>query len=115
MRAFLKKIMRPKQSGQAPRSRQALRGAAYCDQVDAMLRDWDALLADLGAEAAGQTTRVRARYVRCADTFTRRHEEAQRKLDSLRRAEHGEWERARPELERSMEDLRRLVERARIA
>jgi hypothetical protein len=96
-------------------SRRAMGGqAAYCDKTDAVLRDWKALLADLGAEAAGGTTRVRARYVRCADSFTGRYAEAQRKLEALRDAPGVTWASERPQLEQKIDELRALIDRARI-
>ena len=96
-------------------SRRAMGGqAAYCDKADAVLRDWKALLADMGAEAGGGTTRVRARYIRCVESFAGRHAEAERKQEALRDAPGVTWARERPQLEQTLDDLRALIDRARI-
>ena len=87
---------------------------AYCRRVEETLRDWDTLFAELRQETAGQTTRVRTRYARCAETFRPQHEEAQRQLASMRDAPDGEWRQRRPELDASVDELRRVVERAKI-
>lgn len=96
-------------------SRGAMGGRrAYCERMDAALRDWDALLQALRDEAAGSTTRVRARYTRAAAAFEPRRDEAARALDALRSADDGDWQRMKPELERSMGDLRVVIERSGI-
>ena len=87
---------------------------AYCRRVEEKLRDWDDLFDELRDEAAGQTTRVRSRYARCAESFRPRHEEAQRRLESLQNAREREWRQLKPELEASVDELRRVVERAKI-
>ena len=88
---------------------------AYCGRMEAKLRDWDALLGELRAEAAGDTTSVRVRYNRCAESFRPRYEEAVRKLAKVRGAPSGEWQRSKPDLDEAMDDLRGLVARAKIA
>ena len=88
---------------------------AYCGRMEAKLRGWDDLLLELRAEAAGETTSVRVRYNRCAESFRPRYEEAVRKLARLRAVPSSEWQRSRPDLDEAMDDLRGLVARARIA
>jgi hypothetical protein len=88
---------------------------AYCRGVEAKLRGWDDLLVELRAEAAGETTNVRTRYARCAESFRPRYEEAVRKLDELRAAPATEWRRSKPDMDEAMDDLRGLVARAKIA
>lgn len=87
---------------------------AYCRRVEETLRDWDALFDELRDEAAGQTTRVRSRYRRCAETFRPRHDEARQRLDSLVNAPKDEWRQLKPGLDASVDELRQIVERAKI-
>ena len=87
---------------------------AYCQRVEEKLRDWDDLFDELRDEAAGQTTRVRSRYARCAESFRPRHEEAQQRLASMLEAPDGQWRQLKPDLDASVDELRRVVERAKI-
>lgn len=88
---------------------------AYCRRVEETLRDWDALFAELREEAAGQTTRVRSRYKRCAEAFQPHHDEARRQLDSVVKAPAAAWRQLKPGLDASVEELREIVDRAKIA
>ena len=90
-------------SSAAPRRR------TYDERMRAMLRDWDALFAELGAQVAGLRTRVRVNYARTAARFRPRHEQAERELAALRAAPAGDRERRAPELERTMAELREIV------
>jgi len=107
MRGFLKNLMRGSSSG-APR-----RSSTY-DRMHAMLRDWDALFAELGAQVAGRTTRVRSTFARTAVRFRPRWLEAERELDAFRHAPVGDRRRRAPQLERTMAELRDLVAAARV-
>ena len=87
---------------------------SYYDRMRAVLRDWDALFAELGAQVAGQTTRVRTYYARTAEQVRPRLEQAERDLAELRDAPVGAWRRRTPELERQFAELRDLVATARV-
>jgi hypothetical protein len=102
MRGFLKNLMRGSSSG-APR-----RHSTY-ERMRGMLRDWDALFAELGAQVAGRTTQARATFARTAARFGPRWQEAERELDAFRDAPVGDRQRRAPQLERTMEELRDLV------
>jgi len=82
--------------------------------MDATLRDWNALFDELKAEVASQTTRVRYRYQRCAADFEPRREAAERQLAALREADGEQWEKLKPALEGTLDDLRGLVRGAKI-
>jgi len=84
------------------------------ERMRAMLRDWDALFAEMGAQASGRTTRARVRYARTAARFRPRWQRAERELDELGRAAIGERQRRSPELERTLAELRELFSNARI-
>jgi hypothetical protein len=99
--------MRGSSSG-APRRR-----STY-DRMRAMLRDWDALFAEMGAQVAGRTTRVRATFARSAARFTPRWHEAERELAAFHDAPVADQRRRTPELERTMAELRDLVAAARV-
>ena len=90
-------------SSAAPRRR------SYAERVRAVLRDWDALFAELGAEIAGRKTRVRASYARSAARFGPRRQQAERELAALRDAPGGDRHRQAPELEQTMAELREIV------
>ena len=59
---------------------------SYYDRMRAVLRDWDALFAELGAQVAGQTTRVRTYYARTAEHWLARYlthrDEVEAKFDA---------------------------------
>ena len=76
----------------------------------AVLRDWDTLFAELGAQVAGRKTRVRAYYARTAARFHPRRQQAERELAELRDAPARDWRRRTPELERTIAELREIVE-----
>ena len=99
--------MRGSSSG-APR-----RPSTY-ERMRALLRDWDALFAELGAQVAGRTTHVRSTFARTAARFAPRWHEAERELDAFRDAPVGDRRRRAPELERTMAELRDLVVAARV-
>lgn len=90
-------------SSAAPRRR------SYPEQVGAILRDWDALFAELGAQIAGRKTRVRAIYARTAARFRPRRQQAERELAALREEPGADRTRRAPELERTMAELRDIV------
>jgi hypothetical protein len=87
---------------------------AYCQKMDATLRDWNALFDELRAEVASQTTRVRYRYQRCAADFQPRREVAEQQLAALRQADGEGWQKLKPALEDTLEELRGLVRGAKI-
>ena len=105
MRSLLKNLMRGSSSG-APK-----RHSTY-ERMRGLLRDWDALFAELGAQVAGHTTQVRATFARTAARFGPRWLEAERELDAFREAP-GDRRRRAPQLERTMAELRDLVAAAR--
>ena len=74
-----------------------------------MLRDWDALFAELGEQIAGRKTRVRASYARTAARFGPRRQQAERQLAALREAPAADRPQRAPELERTMAELRDIV------
>jgi putative intracellular protease/amidase len=80
----------------------------YCDRMEAALRDWGALFEALEAEAAGDTTHVRASSADYAATFHPRRADAERALAALR-APGGNWPRAAADLERAVGELRRAL------
>ena len=84
------------------------------ERMRALLRDWDALFAELGAQVAGRTTHVRSTFARTAARFAPRWHEAERELDAFRDAPVGDRRRRAPELERTMAELRDLVVAARV-
>jgi chromosome condensin MukBEF ATPase and DNA-binding subunit MukB len=98
--------MRGSSSG-APKRRSTYE--RMCD----LLGDWDALFAELGAQVAGRTTRVRSTFARTAARFAPRRHEAERELAAFREAPVGDRRRRAPELERTMAELRDLVVAAR--
>ena len=71
-----------------------------------MLRDWDALFAELGDEVGAYTTRVRAHYASCATSFAARRRDVAQELAELRAAPQADWHQRKPELERRDTDLR---------
>ena len=79
-----------------------------------MLRDWDALFAEMGAQVAGRTTHVRATFARTAARFAPCWLQAERELAEFRDAPGGDPRRPAPELERTMAELRELVAAARV-
>jgi hypothetical protein len=89
------------------------RRSAY-ERLGAMLRDWDALFTELGAQVAGRTTRVRTHYARTAARFRPRWQEAERELAALRDAPLDARRRRTPELQRSIAQLRELFTDARV-
>ena len=95
--------MRGSSSG-APRRR-----STY-ERMRAVLRDWDALFAELGEQVAGRKTRVRAYYARTAARFLPRRQQAERELAELRDAPTRAGRRRTPELERTIAELREIVE-----
>jgi len=80
----------------------------------AVLRDWDALFTEMGAQVAGRTTRVRASYARAAARFRPRWQQAERQLAALRDAPIGDRRRRTPEVQRAIAGLRQLVEDTRV-
>jgi hypothetical protein len=79
-----------------------------------VLRVGDALFAELGAQVAGQNTRVRTYYARTAQEVRPRVQQAERELAELRDAPVGTWRRRTPELERRFAELRDFVATARV-
>jgi len=80
----------------------------------ALLRDWDALFAELGTQVGGQTTRARTYYARASERFRPQWEQAERALVELRDAPIGAWRRRTPELQRQFDDLRDMVAAVRV-
>ena len=74
-----------------------------------MLRDWDALFAELGDEVAAYTTGVRAHYASCATSFAARRRDVAQELAELRAAPEADWPQRKPELERTLIGLRGVV------
>ncbi len=106
MRSLLKNLMRGSSSG-APRRR------SY-ERMRAVLRDWDALFTELGAQVSGRTTRVRTYYARAAARFRPHWQRAEQELAELRDAPVGDRQRRAPELERTIAGLRELVASVRL-
>jgi hypothetical protein len=79
-----------------------------------LLRDWDALFDELGVQAAGGSTRVRAMYARTAARFRPRWQTAERVLAELRDAPSGDRRRRTPELQRTFAALRDIVDPTQI-
>ena len=102
MRSFLKKLVGRGRGGRSGRQ-------GYCDRIEASLRDWDALFAELGAEVGGYTTRVRAHYASCAMSFAARRRDVAQELAELRAAPEADWDQRKPELERTLNGLRGVV------
>lgn len=96
-------------SSAAPRRRRS----PY-ERMQAVLRDWDALFAEMGAQVSGRTTRVRAYYARAAARFRPRWQRAELELDELRKAPVGDRLRRAPELERTLAELRELAASVRM-
>ena len=84
------------------------------ERMRTMLRDWDALFDELGAQAAGGSTRVRAVYARTAARFRPRWQTAERVLAELRDAPSGDRRRRTPELWRTIAALREIVDPTQI-
>src|SRR5688572_10757535 len=105
MRSFLKKLVGRGRGGRSSRQ-------GYCDRMEALLRDWDALFAELGAEVGAYTTRVRAHYASSATAFSARRRDAERELAELRAAPQADWDQRKPELERALGGLQGVVARA---
>ena len=84
------------------------------ERMRGLLRDWDALFAELGAQVAGRTTRIRSTYASTAARFGSRRHQAERELAVLRDASAGDRRRGLPELERTMAELRDLVAAVRL-
>ena len=101
MRAFLKNVMRQRRGAISGRR-------AYCDRMEATLRDWGDLCDTLAAEAAGESTKVRLHTASCAAASRPRRDEAERALRALR-APGSDWPRAAADLERAVGELGRLV------
>lgn len=102
MRSFLKKLVGRGRGGRSGRQ-------GYCDRVEALLRDWDALFAELGTEVGGHTTRARADYASCATSFEARRQDVAHELAELRAAPVADWGRRKPELERTLGGLRGVI------
>jgi hypothetical protein len=84
------------------------------ERMHAVLRDWDALFAELGAQVSGRTTRARAYYARTAARFHPRWRRAEQELAELRDAPVGDWQRRGPQLERTLAELRELASSVRL-
>jgi hypothetical protein len=95
-------------SSAAPRPR-----STY-ERMRTVLRDWDALFAELGAQMSGRTTRVRAYYARAAARFHPRWQRAEQELAAFRDAPVGDQQRRAPELERTIAELRDLAASVRL-
>ena len=54
------------------------------DRMRGLLRDWDVLFAELGAQVAGRTTLVRSTFARTAARFAPRRHDAERELVAFR-------------------------------
>jgi hypothetical protein len=107
MRSLLRNLMRGSSSA-APRRR-----STY-ERMRALLRDWDALFAEMGAQVAGRTTQARTAFARTAARFGPRWNQAERELAAFRDAPVEDRQRRAPELERTMAELRDLVASARV-
>jgi hypothetical protein len=77
--------------------------------MEALLHDWDALFAQLASEVGAHTTRVRAHYASCATSFAARRRDVAQELAELRVAPQADWDRRKPELERTLGGLRGVV------
>jgi hypothetical protein len=84
------------------------------ERMRGVLRDWDTLFTELGAQVAGRKTRVRAYYARVTARFRPRWQQAERELAELGDAPAGERRRRMPKLERTIAELRELVAKARV-
>jgi len=84
------------------------------ERMRAVLGDWDALFAELGAQVSGRTTRVRAYYARTAARFRPRWQRVEQELAELRDAPIGDRQRRAPELERAIAELRELAAGVRL-
>ena len=102
MRSFLKKLVGRGRGGRSGRQ-------GYCDRMEAVLCEWDALFAELGSEVGAHTTRVRAHYATCATSFAARRRDAAQELAELRAAPQADWDRRKPGLERTLGGLRGVV------
>ena len=102
MRSFLKKLVGRGRGGRSGRQ-------GYCDRMEAVLHQWDALFAELGSEVGAHTTRVRAHYASCATSFAARRQDVAQELAELRAAPQADWDRRKPELERTLGGLRGVV------
>ena len=89
------------------------RGSVY-ERMQAMLRDWDALFAEMATQASGRTTRARVHYARTEARVRPRWQRAGQELDELSRATVVDRQRRAPELERSLAELRELFSNARL-
>jgi len=99
--------MRGSSSG-APRRR-----STY-ERMRTVLRDWDVLFAELGAQVAGRTTRIRSAYARTAVRFGSQRHQAEQELAALRVGSVEDRRRGTPQLERTMAELRELVAAVRL-
>jgi hypothetical protein len=102
MRSFLKKLVGRGRGGRSGRQ-------GYCDRIEALLCDWDALFAELGAEVGGYTTHVRAHYASCEMAFAARRRDVAQELADLRAAPEADWDQRKPALERTLSGLRGVV------
>ncbi len=102
MRSFLKKLVGRGRGGRSGRQ-------GYCDRMEAVLHEWEALFAELGSEVGAHTTRVRAHYAICATSFAARRLDVAHELAELRAAPQADWDRRKPELERTLGGLRGVV------
>jgi hypothetical protein len=77
--------------------------------MEAVLHEWEALFAELGNEVGAHTTRVRAHYASAAASFAARRCDVAHELAELRAAPQADWDRRKPELERTLGGLRGVV------
>ena len=77
--------------------------------MEAVLHEWEALFAELGSEVGAHTTRVRAHYASCATSFAARRRDVAQELAALRATPPADWDRRKPELERTLGGLRGVV------
>lgn len=77
--------------------------------MEAVLHDWEALFAVLGSEVGAHTTLVRAHYARCATSFAASRRDVAQELVELRAAPQADWDRRKPDLERTLGGLRGVV------
>ncbi len=85
---------------------------AYVEKIQARLNQWDAEIENLKAKAAEAGADAKIKYYQKIDTIQEKQQEAQSKLDELRRAGDDAWIEMRSGVERAWKELEDATQKA---
>jgi hypothetical protein len=85
---------------------------AYQDKIEAQLKEWQARIDVLKAQAEKAAADEKAEYYADVEALRARQQEVRKKLDELRAASEEAWEDVRTGVETAWSDMKHAVERA---